>query len=61
MPGKDRSDQLFDLARDPRETTDLAAERPGTVARLRALMREIAKDDQMGRIFKEGDRSHWTP
>ena len=61
MPGEDRSDQLFDLARDPRETTNLAAERPETVARLRALMREIARDDEPGRIFKEGDRSYWTP
>jgi arylsulfatase A-like enzyme len=61
MPGDDRSDQLFDLARDPRETTNLASDRPETVARLRALMRELAKDDQLGRIFEKGDESYWTP
>jgi arylsulfatase A-like enzyme len=61
MPGEDRSDQLFDLARDPRETTNLAADRPETVTRLRALMREMAKDDEVGRIFEEGDQSYWTP
>jgi hypothetical protein len=26
-----------------------------------ALMREIAQDDQLGRIFEEGDRSYWAP
>jgi arylsulfatase A-like enzyme len=61
MPGEDRSDQLFDLARDPRETTNLAAAQPVTVARLRARMREIAQDDELGRIFKKGDRSYWIP
>ena len=61
MPGEDRSDQLFDLARDPRETTNLAAEQPETVARLRALMREMARDDELGRIFEKGDQSYWTP
>ena len=61
MPGEDRSDRLFDLARDPRETSNLAAEQPETVARLRALMREMAKDDELGRIFEEGDQSYWTP
>ena len=61
MPGDDRSDQLFDLARDPRETTNLASDQPATVARLRALRRELAKDDQLGRIFEKGDQSYWTP
>ena len=61
MPGADRSDRLFDLAPDPRETTNLAAERPETVARLRAVMRRIAQDDEVGRIFKEGDQSYRTP
>jgi arylsulfatase A-like enzyme len=61
MPGEDRSDQLFDLARDPHETTNLAREEPDTVARLRALMREMARGDELGRIFEEGDPSYWTP
>lgn len=61
MPGADRSDQLFDLALDPRETTNLAAQRPETVVRLRALMSEMAQGDEVGRIFKEGDESYWTP
>ncbi|MCG6924645.1 MAG: arylsulfatase [Acidobacteria bacterium] len=61
MPGADRSDQLFDLALDPRETTNLAAQRPETVVRLRALMSEMALGDEVGRIFKEGDESYWTP
>jgi arylsulfatase A-like enzyme len=60
MPGEDRSDQLFDLALDPRETTNLAAERPEAVARLRALMRERAKDDELGRIFEPGDPNYWV-
>jgi arylsulfatase A-like enzyme len=61
MPGEDRSDQLFDLGRDPRETANLAREEPDTVARLRALMHEMAKEDELGRIFEEGDQSYWTP
>ena len=61
MPGEDRSDRLFDLAREPREPTNLAVEQPETVARLRALMREMAQGDEGGRIFKEGDQSYWIP
>jgi len=26
-----------------------------------ALMRELAEDDQLGRIFKVGEQSYWTP
>lgn len=39
------TDELYDLARDPLETTDLAASRPDVVARLRAeLARQVEAD-----------------
>lgn len=62
MPGDDpRTDQLFNLAGDPGESTDLAPHHPAKVAELRALMRANAASDQLGRLYGPGDPSHWVP
>jgi len=44
--GKDKPDQLFDMARDPNETKNLAKTHPEQVARLKALLAEQQKLDR---------------
>lgn len=44
--GDARKAELFNLAEDPNETTDLARQRPEKVAELQRLMAEIAKADR---------------
>ncbi|MBM3860042.1 MAG: sulfatase [Verrucomicrobia bacterium] len=43
---KQDSAELFDLARDPNETTDLSAKEPGKVAALRAKLAELSRADK---------------
>ena len=45
--------ELFDLASDPNETTDLAAKMPDKVTALRALLAEVSKGDQAKKVAKE--------
>ena len=44
-PNKAEKVELFDLARDPNETTDLAGKRPKEVAAFRQLMKALARAD----------------
>jgi hypothetical protein len=55
MPGDDRSPQLFNIAEDPQEKTNLARARPDVLARLsRALADEAARDEaEKRRIWGE--------
>ncbi len=47
MPGEDRSDQLFNIADDPYETTDLSDSQPDILARLQKLLaEEMARDER---------------
>lgn len=46
----DDSVQLFNLAEDPNETTDLAAREPGRVATLRQLLGRLAESDNDARF-----------
>ncbi len=46
--------QLYDLARDPGETTDLAAVRPGTLKRLKKQWRDYAR--KVGVVLLPEDR-----
>jgi len=52
MPGDDRSPQLFNIAQDPFEKTNLAARRPDILDRMvKALADEAAKDDKEKRLI----------
>ena len=61
MPGEDRSDQLFDLARDPARPPTWPPSSPRPSRGSAPSCARPARDDEVGRIFKEGDRSYWTP
>ena len=52
MPGSDRGDQLFNLATDPNETHDLAAEQPSLMAELQQLLVKEMKKDDVGRVHR---------
>lgn len=45
--------ELFDLASDPNETTDLAAKMPDKVTALKALLATVSKGDQVKKAAKE--------
>ena len=40
--------ELYDLSRDPRETTDLASSRPADLARLKQLLRDLLQQRRAG-------------
>ena len=42
--------ELYDLARDPRELRDVAAERPGVVSRMRGALEEIRRENESRRL-----------
>jgi arylsulfatase A-like enzyme len=46
-------EELFDLASDPNETTDLATKMPDKVAALRSLLAEVSKGDVVKKAAKE--------
>lgn len=50
MPCDSRADQLFNVADDPNETHDLAAERPELLAELQQLLIEEMKKDDICRV-----------
>ena len=52
MPGKDRSDQLFNIAEDPNETRDLARAEPQRLAELQRLLVEEMRKDDVGRVHR---------
>jgi arylsulfatase A-like enzyme len=52
MPGEDRSPQLFDIAADPYESRNRAADRPDILDRLtRKLAEEMARDEREKKII----------
>ncbi|MFA6544760.1 MAG: sulfatase-like hydrolase/transferase [Limisphaerales bacterium] len=57
MIGPNRDDQLFNIARDPRELHDLAAENPGILARMQALLIEQMRGDAPA--LRDGNMQYW--
>jgi len=55
--GPDRSDQLFNIAQDPRELHDLAAAKPEILARMQALLIEQMRGDAPE--FRDGTMQYW--
>ena len=53
-PAKAEKGELFDLARDPGETTDLASRRPDDVRALKLLLKDLARSDDEAAVKPAG-------